>query len=198
MSLPDRHPLVRYSQNARDLSGFTLFPPLAESGTSGEAIGAPTMKQVRFAAFLFMALVVIAGVLLWFGVLTQPIVDAAATQFEASTGYKLSVNGGTSVRFAPSLEVAADDVAITSATGSRRGELLRVGQVQFGISLRALIQGRVDAKEIVLKKPVLRLAAEPDNAPSAARKVAQGDPLENFAFRRVRVEDRHPDLSRST
>lgn len=147
------------------------------------------MKQVRFAIFLFVALAVAAGALLWSGLLTRPIVDAISKQLEADTGYKLSVNGPTRVQIVPSLEVVVEDVAVAPTSGPRRGELLRVGEVQFGLSLESLLRGRVHAKEIVLKKPVLRLVAEGDVAPSAVAKGGQADPLQNFAFDRVKIED---------
>ena len=147
------------------------------------------MKQVRFAVFLIVGLVVAAGVLLWSGVLTRPIVDAISKQLEADTGYRLTVGGSTRVQFAPSLEVVAEDVAIAPPSRPRRDELLRVEAVQFGLSLESLLRGRVHAKEIALKKPVLRLVAEGDASPSSAGKGGQSDPLQNFAFDRVKVED---------
>ena len=147
------------------------------------------MKQVRFAVFLVVALVVGAGVLLWSGLLTRPIVDAISKQLETDTEYKLTVGGATRVQFSPSLEVVADDVALAPTAGPRRDELLRVGQVQFDLSLDALLRGRVHAKEIALKKPVLRLVAEGEAPSPGAGKGTQADPLQNFAFERVKVED---------
>ena len=147
------------------------------------------MKQVRFAIFLFVALAVAAGVLLWSGLLTRPIIDAISKQLEADTGYRLSVNGPVRVQIVPSLEVAAEDVAIVPTSGPGRDELVRVSQVRFALSRESLLGGRVHAKEIALKQPVLRLVAEGDASPSGASKAGQADTLQNFAFDRVQVED---------
>ncbi len=146
------------------------------------------MRQVRFATLLFVALLIVAGLLMWSGLLTGPIVDAISKQLEADTGYRLTVGGSTRVQLTPALEIVAEDVAITPTSGPRR-ELLRVAKVQFGLSFDALLHGHVHASEITLKKPVLNLVAEAAGPPAGAGKDAGADPLHDFAFERVKVED---------
>ena len=148
------------------------------------------MKIVKFVGLLLAGVVVLAALVLAFGVPAQPFVTYLSDQAEKA-GYRLRVDGASHISIFPYLNVSAADIRLAEGKDSRE-DMLTAKEVRFALSLSSLLAGDIRVTDIVVTKPVVRLvsgqraATTRSTAPSA--KVDDGV-LRNVAVDSIRVED---------
>lgn len=107
--------------------------------------------------------------------------DRVASRVKEQTGRDLRVNGSTTLLLLPNPHIVLTDVAITDPQGRPGGDL-SIARLALDVSFSQLISRKVDAKRVVMERPVLtvRLAQQP-----AGQNLQQqgdlGDPSRDFA-----------------
>jgi AsmA protein len=138
------------------------------------------VKLIKAAAIGLAGLVILAVLVLVFGVPAQPLVAYLGDQ-AAQAGYSLRVDGASRLSLWPSLNISADDVRLSEASGTRE-ELLAAKHVRVGISLLGLLSGDIRINDVGVKEPIIRLTsgrrtgeggrASPTTMETAKRQVA--------------------------
>ena len=148
------------------------------------------MKIVKFVGLLLAGVVVLAALVLAFGVPAQPFVTYLSDQAEKA-GYRLRVDGASHISIFPYLNVSAADIRLAEGKDSRE-DMLTAKEVRFALSLSSLLAGDIRVTDIVVTKPVVRLvsgrraATTRSTAPSTK---ADDGVLRNVAVDSIRIED---------
>jgi AsmA protein len=127
--------------------------------------------------------------------------DRVAARIKEQTGRELKVNGTTALLFMPGPRVVISDALITDPEERSGTADLKIGRLVLDLSLMQLISREIDAKRVVLKRPVLtvRLGSEgrrADRREKAKREfvkagaVAESDrPKREVRLKDVRIVD---------
>jgi AsmA protein len=128
-----------------------------------------------------IALLVIALVAFNMLISASAVRDRVAARVKEQTGRELTVNGSTSVLLMPSPHIVLTDVVIVDPQ-NRAGADLKAERLALDVSFRQLFSRQVDAKRVVLERPVFTVrlkqqsaAVEPfEDSGSAPEKRAEG------------------------
>ena len=167
----------------------------------------PPKRMVHFAKDRrTRLLLIIAGAIVGVAVLALIVVnllisadwvrDRVASRIKEQTGRELRVNGTTVLLFTPGPKVIITDATITDPEERAGTADLSVGRLVLDLSLTELMSRQVDAKRVVLVRPVLTLRLGSDDQPKPdkpkKRDVAKapGDkPRRAVRLHDVRIED---------
>jgi AsmA protein len=148
------------------------------------------VKIIKFVGLTLAGLLILAGLVLSFGIPAQPFVTYLADQAEKA-GYRLRVDGSSQISIFPYLNVSAGDIRLAEGKDSRE-DLLTAKEVRFALSLSGLLSGDIRVTDIVVTRPVVRLVSGRKAATGrAASQPARTDDniLRNVAIDSIRVED---------
>lgn len=127
--------------------------------------------------------------------------DRVAARIKEETGRELKVNGTTALIFVPGPRVIISDALITDPEERSGTADLKIGRLVLDLSLMELISREIDAKRVMLKRPVLtlRLGSEgrraeqrekPKREFAKAGAVAESDrPKREVRLKDVRIVD---------
>ena len=115
------------------------------------------MKLIKIAGLALVGLVLVAVLVLMFGIPGQPLMGYIEDQ-AAKAGYQLRVDGASKVSLWPNLNVSASDIRL-SDPDDPRDNLLTAKELRIGISLLSLLTGDVRIHEIEVTRPVVRLTS---------------------------------------
>ena len=125
--------------------------------------------------------------------------DRVAARIKEQTGRELTVNGTTSLMFTPGPHIVITDAAFTDPEARAGTADFSVARLVLDLDLTGLLTRQVEAKRVVLERPVLtvRLGSDDSADPPAKRKepgvgVAKqaGDrPERDVKLQDVRIED---------
>jgi AsmA protein len=120
--------------------------------------------------------------------------DRVAARIKEQTGRELKVNGTTSLMFTPGPHIVITDAAFTDPEERAGTSDFSVARLVLDLDLTELLSRQVDAKRVVLERPVLtvRLGSEdradkPKRPPGA--KPAGDRPQRDVKLNDVRIED---------
>ncbi|PZP85102.1 MAG: hypothetical protein DI582_06965 [Azospirillum brasilense] len=85
-------------------------------------------------------------------------------QVKKATGRTLEINGDTSVRFFPNIEVVAEDVSLSNPAGFTTPQLISLKKLATGAELRPLLRGELLINGITLDGAVIHLEETKDGA----------------------------------
>ena len=132
------------------------------------------------AAFLVLAL--IAFNLL---ISADAVRDRVAARVKEQTGRDLTVNGSTSLLLMPSPHIVLTDVEIVDPA-NRAGADLKVARLALDVSFGQMFSREVDAKRVVMQRPVFTVRLKPQTGGMEQQGDAGGRP-EKHAVAPVRV-----------
>ncbi|MBB5516282.1 uncharacterized protein involved in outer membrane biogenesis [Rubricella aquisinus] len=114
-------------------------------------------------AFLgLVALIVLAGVGLFFFLPTDRIGQIAAERFEAATGRTLTLTEGFSPSLYPTLGVRTGPITISNPDWSDTPNMVTAEGAAVGVSLLPLLSGQIEVEELTLLNPVIALERDAD------------------------------------
>jgi AsmA protein len=122
--------------------------------------------------------------------------DRVASRIKEQTGRELNVNGTTALLFTPGPHVVITDATFTDPEARAGTADFSVARLVLDLSLMELLSRQVDAKRVVLERPVLTLRLGKDDRPKEDKPKepgvakAPGDkPRRDVRLRDVRIED---------
>src|SRR3989337_1178666 len=126
--------------------------------------------------------------------------DRVASRIKEQTGRVLEVNGTTALLFVPGPRVVITDATFTDPEERAGTADFSVARLVLDLSLMELLSRQVDAKRVVLERPVLTLRLGEDDRPKEAKpkkpkregaKAAgpSDKPRRELKLRDVRIED---------
>ena len=145
------------------------------------------MKLIKIAGLALVGLVLVAVLVLMFGIPGQPLMGYIEDQ-AAKAGYQLRVDGASKVSLWPNLNVSASDIRL-SDPDDPRDNLLTAKELRIGISLLSLLTGDVRIHEIEVTRPVVRLTSGRRGSRVAGRRETREDSARNIAIDRLSVVD---------
>jgi AsmA protein len=147
-----------------------------------------SVKIIKILGLAFAGLVVLAVLVLAFGIPAQPFV-AYLEDHAAKAGYRLRVDGSSQISLFPYLNVSAGDIRLAEGKDSRE-ELLTAKEVRFALSLASLLTGDIRVTDIVVTRPVVRLVSGRKAAAGRAPPARTDDNIvRNVAIDSIRVDD---------
>jgi len=108
---------------------------------------------------LTLAVLVVVGL---FFIPSERIAAIASDRFKQATGRDLSINGDIRPTIYPSLGVRIADVAVANAGWAGDAPMITADGLSVGVALGALIDGRVQVREMTLIRPDIRLMRAKD------------------------------------
>jgi AsmA protein len=145
------------------------------------------VKLIKIAGLALVGLVLVAVLVLVFGIPGQPLMGYIEEQ-AAKAGYQLRVDGASKVSLWPNLNVSASDIRL-SDPDDPRDNLLTAKELRIGISLLSLLTGDVRIHEIEVTRPVVRLTSGRRGSRVAGRRETREDSARNIAIDRLSVVD---------
>jgi AsmA protein len=142
------------------------------------------VKIVKFVGLLLAGVVVLAALVLAFGVPAHPFVTYISEQAEKA-GYRLRVDGASHISVFPYLNVSAGDIRLAEGKDSRE-DLLTAKEVRFALSLSSLLAGDIRVTDIVVTQPVVRLVS--GRRAAATRSTAQSAKVDEGVLRNVAID----------
>jgi hypothetical protein len=122
--------------------------------------------------------------------------DRVASRIKEQSGRVLEVKGTTALLFVPSPRVVITDATFVDPEARAGTADFSVGRLVLDLSLMELLSRQVDAKRVVLERPVLTVRLGEDNRPKAdkpkspnAAKPPSDKPRRDVRLRDVRIED---------
>jgi AsmA protein len=123
--------------------------------------------------------------------------ERVASRIKEQTGRELKVNGTTALLFTPGPKVIITDATITDPEAKAGTQDIAVGRLVLDLSLMELMSRQVDAKRVVLERPVLTVRLGSDDTPEQRKKrdkpkaagPASEKPRREVKLRDVRIED---------
>ncbi len=123
--------------------------------------------------------------------------DRVANRIKEQTGRVLEVKGTTALLFVPGPRVVITDATFADPEARAGTADFSVGRLVLDLSLFELISRQVDAKRVVLERPVLTLRLGKDDRPKAeepkkpeVKSPSSGDkPPRDVKLRDIRIED---------
>ncbi len=79
-----------------------------------------------------------------------------------ATGRAFKINGALTVSLFPSLGLDARDVTLANGPGGHARDMVRMDRMRIAVKLWPLFSGRIEARQIVLEKPVIALEVSRD------------------------------------
>jgi len=136
---------------------------------------------------------VAAALLFFFGIPANFLVDAVKSRVEAQTGYRLRLDGETTIGFWPEPTVSLRDVVLLTGDEGVVVERLKAARIRIVLSLADLWHGRTRITELTILRPALRLPLPRERvatAPAAAPAVDNSAPAgETPTIDHIAVED---------
>jgi AsmA protein len=90
-----------------------------------------------------LVILVIVAVAALFLIPAERIANLAAQQFQAATGRALVISGGVTPRVWPEIGASVEGVTLANAEWSENPDMARIGRVDVGVDLSALIGGSI-------------------------------------------------------
>ena len=120
--------------------------------------------------------------------------DRVANRIKEQTGRELTVNGTTALLFTPGPHVVITDATFVDPEGRAGTTDFSVARLVIDVSLMELMSRNIDAKRIVLERPVLTLRLGDDDRQPKKPKTAKATdpsakPRRDVKLRDVRIED---------
>ena len=122
--------------------------------------------------------------------------DRVASRIKEQTGRVLEVNGTTALLFTPGPHVVITDAKFTDPEARAGTADFSVARLVLDLSLSELLSRQVDAKRVVLERPVLTLRLGKDDRPKedkpkdrSVAKAPSDKPRRDVRLREVRIED---------
>lgn len=115
-----------------------------------------TMVAIGLVAVVVALVVAVVGIIL----LQSPsklIEQQLAEQVRSATGRELTVAGGSSITFWPSIGVAFDDIRLSAPPGMDGPETVRAARLGTNIAVWPLLSGQAVVESITLDRPVIDL-----------------------------------------
>jgi AsmA protein len=112
------------------------------------------MKPLKIAALGLGAVLAVASLGLAFGVPAGFLAKRVQDQIESRTGYRLRIDGDTTLAFRPSPTVTLGRISLLDAGSSTTG--FAAESVRVSVSLASLFSGRPGITEVAIVKPVVR------------------------------------------
>jgi AsmA family protein len=164
-----------------------------------------TRRWLRIAAIALGAIVLLLATLYAAVVIVFPPARLAALlseQVSAATGREFRIEGGLTFRILPTIAVRADDIVLDNVAGGSRPEMVRIRRAALEVSLRALLQRRIQILRVDVEGADVLLETYPaggDNwhftprqAPNeAAAATGSDEPALAFNLERLVVVDAH-------
>ena len=113
--------------------------------------------------FFLLALVVLIVPLL---LPKEAIRAELISRIEASTGWRLRLDGPVSLSLLPGFRMTAEDVGIAGATGADGVEFARAAEIDFGLAWGGLFGGDIRLTHVNLDQPVILAEIGPDGSTS--------------------------------
>jgi AsmA protein len=145
------------------------------------------VKLIKIAGLALVGLVLVAVLVLVFGVPGKPLMGYIEEQ-AAKAGYQLRVGGASKVSLWPNLNLSASDIRL-SDPDEPRDNLLTAKELRIGLSLFSLFAGDVRIHEIEVTQPVVRLTSGRRATRVATRRETREDSTRNIAIDRLSVVD---------
>jgi AsmA protein len=145
------------------------------------------VKLIKIAALALVGLLLVAVLVLLFGVPGQPLMGYVSDQ-AAKAGYDLRVDGPSRVSLWPNLNVSAEDVRVSDPDEPREN-LFTAKQLRIGLSLMSLLAGDVRIDDIEVTQPVVRLTSGRRGSRATARRETRDGSTRNIAIERLSVVD---------
>jgi len=144
------------------------------------------LKLIKIAGLGLAGLVVLAILVLVFGLPAGPLIGYVADEAEKA-GFQLRVAGPSSLSLWPSLNITADDVHLADAADNSE-DVLAAKRLRISISLLDLLTGTVRVNEVKLSHPVVRVIS--GRKAGARTRAAQGEGAKGMvAVDQLVVED---------
>ena len=136
---------------------------------------------------------VVAALLIIFGIPANFVVGAVKSPVEAQTGYRLRIDGETTISFWPEPAISLRDVTLFTGDDSGAENRFKAERIRAVLSLRDLWHGHTRITELVVSRPTLRVplpreraALAPASAPAAN---SAGPSREALTIDHIAVED---------
>ena len=119
--------------------------------------------------------------------------ERVANRIKEQTGRELKVNGTTSLLFTPGPHIVMTDATFSDPEERAGTADFSVGRLVIDLNLLELTSRQIDAKRVVLERPVLTVRLGDDDRPRPKRKAeakAQGEKhRRDVKLKDVRIED---------
>jgi AsmA protein len=126
------------------------------------------MRVLKIAGAAAAAVLVVLMLILMVGVPSGFITSAIRQRVERDTGLRLTVDGATTVRLWPALNVTLEGLAL-AGPGDRDTDIrLTIARAQAAMSLSGIWSGHPDISELIVTRPVLHV-------PLLRRRIANAD-----------------------
>lgn len=122
------------------------------------------MKRIVIGIAGVAVLLLVIALIVPFFLPKDTIKREIVAQVEQATGWRLRLDGPVGLSLLPSFSLSARDVGLSDKAGAE--EFAKVGEIDFGLSLGALIGGTARITGITLVEPKILLAANGSSAGS--------------------------------
>jgi AsmA protein len=148
----------------------------------------PSKKVFRLAIAGVVAAIVL---LMIFGIPANFLVGTVESRFEAASGYRLRIYGGTTVSFFPSPAVTLRDISLVRGDATGPQDQFRAQRASVLMSFADLLSGHTTISQVTISHPTLRVALLRKRAAAAAAPAAAsaGTAKNTPAINRIVVED---------
>ncbi len=153
------------------------------------------MKLALMIAAGVVAVAVVALIAVNLLISADAVRDRVAARIKEQTGRELKVNGTTSLMFTPGPHIIITDATFTDPEGRAGTADFSVARLVLDLDLTELLSRQIDAKRVVLERPVLtvRLGSEDRRADAAEKRKSRGvikaDAADDRPQRDVRLKD---------
>src|SRR5437899_11218340 len=113
------------------------------------------MRVLKIAGAAIGAVVVIIALLSVIGIPSGFMTRQIQERVERETGYKLTINGGTTIGVWPSLNITLNDVTLQDPRERDTTSRLTAASIQADVTLASVWAGRPQITELVIVRPVL-------------------------------------------
>jgi len=139
------------------------------------------MRALKLAAAAVGAVIVIIALLMVIGIPSGFMTSQMQERVERETGYKLTINGGTTIGFWPSLNITMNDVTLQDPKNGDVNNRITMASIQADVTLASVWSGKPQVTELVIVRPVVNVPLQRErlkDAPSTPRPAAgSGDGL---------------------
>ncbi|PTW59075.1 uncharacterized protein involved in outer membrane biogenesis [Breoghania corrubedonensis] len=136
------------------------------------------MKRILVVAAGIVVLVVVVALVVPFFLPKDTIKRQIVSQVETATGWRLRLDGSVGLSLLPSFSLSARDVGLSGEAGADGVEFAKVEEIDFGLSLTALVGGTVRITGITLHKPQILLETDAAGRTSWAPRRTLSDLIE--------------------
>ncbi|MCI0599939.1 MAG: AsmA family protein, partial [Beijerinckiaceae bacterium] len=115
------------------------------------------MRTLKVAAIVFTAVLAAALLALMLGLPAGLIAGALQSRVEADTGYRLRIEGNSTMALWPSPALTIHDISLSDASGADQPDKLTAESIRFSFALSSLFAFYPQISEIAVTRPVLRV-----------------------------------------